>query len=335
MIYSENDIAFESISANRFEEVCFDLLTRLGFQALRWRRGGADKGRDIEGEFRVFNPLVDHYVERWFFECKNQSGGVPVGNMSTKFEWATAGRADHLVFFLVPYPTTNCRDWLEQMKEQVRYKVHVLEEKRLRALILGYPDLIEHHFLNRVEKVFKNSFTDWRAYSLLPDLQRFFTFCTELDPRRLSLEELVFLLDTYLETRHAPHSANLQEAYRHVRISPLVDEICRNAGSTDRSVIDELEPVEVDGMSISETDFDETTRRVNTIDLSFSKGEKVCRGSLIQIMMDPDQTLQVLVGRTGDEDGLELDVRLHLGIPSDITGLAPSDRGDLLKEWWK
>lgn len=337
MNYSVDDINFESISGTRFEEVCFDLLTRLGFQSLKWRQGGSDKGRDIEGEFRVPNPLVDYHMERWFFECKKYSGGVPVvGNMGTKFEWATAKQADHLVFFMVPYPTTSCRDWLDEMKKQVHYKVHVVEEKQLKALILKYPDLIEHHFLNRVEKLFKNSFTDWIAYNLFPDLQRFSTFCTKLDPKRLTQEELIFLLITYLETKHNFYPAHIQNTYDRIDLSQVIDEIYQNAQETNISIFDELVPIAIERLNISDINLQLARRNIQSITLVYNRESIAYRGHLIQLSMDQDRVLQVLTGRIEDKSELEVETRLYLGSPYDITEFSPNSAGsfflDLLEE---
>jgi hypothetical protein len=40
MLFSENDINFQNISDLKFEELCFDLLLKVGFHGLIWRQGG-------------------------------------------------------------------------------------------------------------------------------------------------------------------------------------------------------------------------------------------------------------------------------------------------------
>jgi hypothetical protein len=77
MIFTEEDVDFEKIDDKEFEELCFDLLLKFGYQSLIWRQGGADSGRDIEANYAVVNPLIGSYIERWFIECKKYSGGVP------------------------------------------------------------------------------------------------------------------------------------------------------------------------------------------------------------------------------------------------------------------
>ena len=105
MIYNEQDIDFQTITDRRFEELCFDLLLRLGFKGLTWRQGGADSGRDIEGRFHTTNPLTDNYDEKWFVECKRWTVGVPITELDTKIAWADAERPKHLVIIVSSHIT--------------------------------------------------------------------------------------------------------------------------------------------------------------------------------------------------------------------------------------
>jgi hypothetical protein len=97
MIFQESDIKFESLDSVSFEELCFDLLARLGFHSMLWRQGGADNGHDIEATYTVAHSLVKHYDDRWFVECKLYTGGVPVEGLAAKVAWAEAERPDHLL----------------------------------------------------------------------------------------------------------------------------------------------------------------------------------------------------------------------------------------------
>jgi len=64
MLFDEDDINFAVLSSDRFEELCFDLLLRYGFQNLVWRRGGSDSGRDIEGSLTTNNSLIGDVSEK-------------------------------------------------------------------------------------------------------------------------------------------------------------------------------------------------------------------------------------------------------------------------------
>jgi hypothetical protein len=132
MIYNEQDIDFQTITDRRFEELCFDLLIRLGYKGLTWRQGSADSGRDIEGRYHVTNPLTESYDEKWFFECKRWSAGLPIIELNSKVAWADAERPKHLVVIVSSYITNDTRGWLEKIAVQKSYAIHVIEWKRLK-----------------------------------------------------------------------------------------------------------------------------------------------------------------------------------------------------------
>jgi hypothetical protein len=144
-LLDEEDIDFKSLSGSTFEELTFDLLQRLGFHSQVWRQGGADQGRDIESVFNPCNPLVASYREKWFIECKNLASGVGVEEISTKIAWADAEKPDHFAIVTSSYLTSSCREWLEKIEASKTYRIHVLEGKALKTLLLGFPDLVQRY----------------------------------------------------------------------------------------------------------------------------------------------------------------------------------------------
>jgi hypothetical protein len=132
MYFNEDDIDFSKIEDfKKFEEICFDLLYKIGYHSLVWRQGGSDNGRDIEAYFTLSNPLVGPYTEKWYIECKYYTGGVPVDEISSKFDWAEVERAQHLVIITSSYLTTATRTWIEKRMERATFRLHVLEGKAL------------------------------------------------------------------------------------------------------------------------------------------------------------------------------------------------------------
>ena len=63
MNIEEADIDYSKLNSKEFEELCFDIILRLGFHSVVWRKGGADNGRDIQAKFTTINPLVENYIE--------------------------------------------------------------------------------------------------------------------------------------------------------------------------------------------------------------------------------------------------------------------------------
>ncbi len=186
-------IDFSGLDGGAFEELCFDLLRRLGFRSMIWIQGGADQGRDIEAEFKPRNPLVEDYKEKWFFECKNHRTGIGVDDLQTKLSWADAERPDHLVILVGSYLTRSCREWLRKLAPKKAYKVHVVEGKALKVLLLGYPDLIECHFADPLHDLLGDAVRQWNQLNVLPGLEQLCLLASHVLPDRLPPEQIAFL----------------------------------------------------------------------------------------------------------------------------------------------
>lgn len=199
MIYAEDDINFDTLTDGEFEEMCLDLLLRLGFHSPVWRLGGADNGRDIEVNFSVVNPLVQSYTEKWFIECKRHSTGINVTDLDTKIAWANAERPNHLVFITSSYLTNNTRVWLEKIIDLHKpfYKIHCIEGKTLKIFLIEFQDITAKYFGDNYSKLLRVSIEAWQSLDLVPEVETLFLFYKNLDPRRLTLEELAFLWCMY------------------------------------------------------------------------------------------------------------------------------------------
>ncbi len=194
MKYREEDIDFTKLSHTLFEELCFDLVSRSGFESVTWRQGGADSGRDIEAKYHVSGSLVDPFYEKWFFECKNWKGGLPEQQVSTKLDWAEAEKADHLVLFVASYLTKDCRIYLDKRRARLSFNVHLIERKALREKILRYPELVERYFAKRAQRILRNSYLDWLAADVAPGAGQLRILLEELRPDGMTTTELFFVV---------------------------------------------------------------------------------------------------------------------------------------------
>lgn len=199
MIYAEDDINFDTLTDGEFEEMCLDLLLRLGFHSHIWRLGGADNGRDIEVNFSVVNPLVPSYTEKWFIECKRHSTGINVTDLDTKIAWANAERPNHLVFITSSYLTNNTRVWLEKIIDLQKpfYKIHCIEGKALKYFLIKFQDITAKYFGDKYSKLLRVSREAWQSLDIVPEAETLFLLYKNLDPRRLTSEELAFLWCMY------------------------------------------------------------------------------------------------------------------------------------------
>jgi hypothetical protein len=195
MLFSEDDIDFGTLSSTDFESLCYDLLQQQGFHGLRWNQGGADHGRDIEAHLTVNNSLVGSYTEKWFIECKNWNQGLPVTEISSKFDWAEAERAKHLVVMTGAYLTTATNDWVNKRLTKCSFHFHEINGKKLKQLLLlpDHQSIIESWFIKGPVKMLRDDFQKWRDYGLLPDYKVFNFFHENLELNNLTTAQIAFL----------------------------------------------------------------------------------------------------------------------------------------------
>jgi len=119
---------------------------------------------------------------------------VSVKHVSSKFDWADAEGADHLVLILSSYPTNPCSDWISKKRATARFKVHVIDGKHLKQVLLKFPQPLERHFASPVQRVLRNSTVDWVLCALLPEVGRVSYILCNSDLSRLDLLERAFIL---------------------------------------------------------------------------------------------------------------------------------------------
>jgi hypothetical protein len=112
-------ISFNQLTATEFEEFIFELLPKLGYVNLDWRKGTglssspADRGRDIVAELPRTEPDGTQYNERWFIDCKHHKRGVPPTELSNLLTWSEADRPDVALFAVSNYLSNPAKDYLE------------------------------------------------------------------------------------------------------------------------------------------------------------------------------------------------------------------------------
>ncbi|WP_439698181.1 restriction endonuclease [Mucilaginibacter sp. AW1-7] len=200
MNFEETDIDFDRIDWRRFEELCFDLLMKYQFHDMIWHQGSADGGKDIEALATVVNPLLGAYTEKWFFECKFYTGGIPMTELVSKIGWATAHRVKHFVLMTNTHPTKDTRDYLNKTQEKVDFKIHVIDGKMIKHKLLAFPDLIIKYFADDTLAWVKSLVRQWLFQHTLPEIKTLARLASTVDPGKLSKEELVFLMMAYQQS---------------------------------------------------------------------------------------------------------------------------------------
>lgn len=187
-----DDIDFKKIDWQRFEELCFDMLVKSQYHSLVWRQGGSDKGRDIEAKLTVGNSLVGAYEEKWFVECKHHDSGIGVIEITEKIEWAKAEAPNHFLLITNSYLTQNTREWLEKIENLVSFKIHLIEGKKLKELLLNFPDLVMRYFYDSYHVLLRELLKQWVYFDVWPEPAILHRLHAEIEPRKLDRNELVF-----------------------------------------------------------------------------------------------------------------------------------------------
>lgn len=208
MKYKIEDINFAKISPKGFENLCYDLLVIYNFHNIIWRDGGSDNGRDIEANSNYSNPF-NTVEQKWFFECKHYSAGVPPADLNSKIAWADAEQPDFLVVFVSSYITTAARIWLEKISSQKSYKILIIEGPEIKNRIIQYSDLVERYFSeNNYEKLFKD-IKDYKVkFNIQPSYEILKEIIDNIDLNKLGKEDLGFICLNFYDQYKAFESRN-------------------------------------------------------------------------------------------------------------------------------
>ncbi|PZG28663.1 hypothetical protein C1I98_32670 [Spongiactinospora gelatinilytica] len=134
---------FSDLDDAEFENFCQDLLSRLGFQYINWRKGAirgvnaGDDGRDIEALYPRVDPDGNIFFERWFIECKHHAKAVSAGHLNDLLGAAQANGVDVALFMVSGYLSNSAKNRLEQYNRSNRpaFRIKYWEGHDLHALL--------------------------------------------------------------------------------------------------------------------------------------------------------------------------------------------------------
>jgi hypothetical protein len=119
-IRSMAKLDFSHLSDTNFEEFTFELLQRLGFVNIDWRKGTAhesspaDSGRDIVAKQIREDVDKSKHMETWFIDCKHFKKGVPPVELQNLLTWAEAERPHTALFVTSGFLSNSAKDYLEK-----------------------------------------------------------------------------------------------------------------------------------------------------------------------------------------------------------------------------
>ncbi|MDR3044811.1 MAG: restriction endonuclease [Desulfovibrio sp.] len=110
------DFDYKKLSPSAFEELCRDLLDKMGFvnTQLRGKTNAADGGVDIEALLYI-DTIIDKRTERWIFQCKHTKGNIDRKDLSEIPHLLSDFNADKFGFFYSGTFTPQVLDRLRQL----------------------------------------------------------------------------------------------------------------------------------------------------------------------------------------------------------------------------
>ncbi|MCV9385364.1 restriction endonuclease [Reichenbachiella ulvae] len=221
----EESIEFQKINHSEFEEICFELLMKLGFSGITWRKGAADDGRDIEAYRTIDNNLVEAYKDKFFIECKHFTGGVPPEKLYSKIAWADAEKPNHLVLILTSHLTNSARTWLERIEKDKSYKIHLIEGHQIKKLISQHDDLIKKYFLKNDSIELLNEIKkNWLIHNLVPSFSTWIYIFENLEMQVLTMTDKVFLYLIYY-SNYSKMEELENRVYHGIEVESIITEL--------------------------------------------------------------------------------------------------------------
>jgi len=197
-MFKAEEINFKKIEDWEFEFICYELISSSGFSDVTWRKKGADSGRDIEAKLKVRNQIIGEFEEKWFFECKHYTKGVPPNELNSKIAWADAEKPHHLVIMVSSHLTNGSRDWIDKIRKDKRYDIHIVEGEDIKKLIQKYPTLMLMYFASGgISNLLFSTKKNWLTYGFYPSYDQYRLLIVRNEVKKLSKNDLAFLFATY------------------------------------------------------------------------------------------------------------------------------------------
>ena len=131
-----------------FEHLCYELVKAMsGFVNVDLRDGSYDGGRDIDATYRGKAPDgITEISEKWRFECKKYSNGIPFDDISGKINQAGLNRIDKLVIMSNMHLTPACKDEIVKVQDTLNCKVFDWTGAHFQDILFQYPDICREYF---------------------------------------------------------------------------------------------------------------------------------------------------------------------------------------------
>lgn len=143
-------INWNQISADRFEQLCTDIIQIEGFYNIRRLGGSGDRGRDITAQKESQLLSGKKEVQNWIIQCKRLvKTNLTIDDLSTELNKVRMHNPDYYLLILSNTLKPNVVDWLDGIKEQFPFKIIINDIDWLESQLKRQPSLIKYYFENQ------------------------------------------------------------------------------------------------------------------------------------------------------------------------------------------
>lgn len=130
-----------------FEEICYRLLNKLGYEHLKPRGGSSDGGRDLQGQkTRIEGDESIKYVEKYWFECKCYSSTIPWTEISDKLYSANQAKVNAFIILSNRGLSPQAQDKVEEFRNMYSLRITELCGFPFLDLLFKHKDLCDIYF---------------------------------------------------------------------------------------------------------------------------------------------------------------------------------------------
>lgn len=139
----KKSFSLDPLNDTQFEEFCFDLLQKLRFVNIDWRKGTgkktspSDRGRDIVCQEVHIDVDESVHLETWFVDCKHFKKGIPPTELQNLFSWAEAERPQVALIIASNFLSNPAKDYLDDYRRNRRppFKIKIWEKPTIQKLV--------------------------------------------------------------------------------------------------------------------------------------------------------------------------------------------------------
>lgn len=159
---------WSTISPDRFESLCYNLLEGEGFFNLRRIGGPGDRGRDILANKQIVLMQGYNEVQNWLIQCKRYAKtNLSTDDLNHELTQAKAHNIDYFALIICNTLLPNVYDWLEMVKKSFSFKIVIFDVDWLNTQLKKQPTLVKIYFENLERKktfeIYEN--TDLQIYT--------------------------------------------------------------------------------------------------------------------------------------------------------------------------